>query len=270
VKEKRLRLQKFLSVLIGSALLLGLMLPASADPPCRTYRGQTCTNVSVYVNGDRVQWADGGQSGPLLVNGQTFVPVRAVSEAMHLQVEYTNSNGRETVTLYGPDHHPDYGQGNITLEVGSTKVSVRWTRHSGSPVGEGYEDAFYLQAPVIKNVNGRILVPIRYVAEAAGFNVDWDSDTKTIYISDSFPSPGYPKPDPILFQQQTSSLLNRVTVSGGRYAPPPSDDWYGVSPAMLSALENAVNQTNDAFSLLSVNCCGGGAPLGVTSLRTGN
>jgi N-acetylmuramoyl-L-alanine amidase len=33
------------------------------------------------------------------------------------------------------------------------------------------------------NVNGRVLVPVRAVAEALGCKVDWDGDTQTVKIT---------------------------------------------------------------------------------------
>lgn len=231
-----------------AVMLLGLTVPSSAAPTCRSPVGQTCTSIRVLVDGNEVVWNDNGQSQPIIANNTTYVPLRAAAEAMRLDVEYEQEYGVETVTLYGPSGHAAYGQGNIALTVGSPEVVVTWTRHSGTPVFGGYVDTFVLPVPVMKNVNNRVMVPIRYVAEAAGYNVAWDGDTKTIYISDSQPgSLGYPQPESLPFERALPVLHGRKSFVGGRFVPPPSDTWYGVTPAMVASYENSLNQTNDAF-----------------------
>ena len=39
------------------------------------------------------------------------------------------------------------------------------------------------QKPVI--IDGRTLVPVRYVVEKLGYNVEWDGTSQTVYIKDS-------------------------------------------------------------------------------------
>lgn len=42
------------------------------------------------------------------------------------------------------------------------------------------ENVFFDQKPVI--MDGRTLVPVRYVVEKLGYNVEWDGETQTVYI----------------------------------------------------------------------------------------
>jgi len=43
-------------------------------------------------------------------------------------------------------------------------------------------DERILDAPA-KIINGRVMVPVRFIAESLGCTVSWDADTKTISIT---------------------------------------------------------------------------------------
>ncbi len=45
------------------------------------------------------------------------------------------------------------------------------------------ETVHFDQKPVI--IDGRTLVPVRYVVEKLGYNVEWDANTQTVYIKNS-------------------------------------------------------------------------------------
>lgn len=60
-------------------------------------------------------------------------------------------------------------------------------KETGKPLGitvmvKG-ETVQFDQKPVI--MNGRTLVPVRYVVEKLGYNVEWDGSTQTVYIQNS-------------------------------------------------------------------------------------
>ena len=66
-----------------------------------------------------------------------------------------------TVTIVGRDNE-------IVLKIGETTAYVN---------GEVYE----LDVPA-NVIEGRTMVPIRFVSEAIGAVVDWDGETKTVII----------------------------------------------------------------------------------------
>ncbi len=48
------------------------------------------------------------------------------------------------------------------------------------------EFSYYTQfKPNYKNVDGRILVPVRAISEGSGAEVDWDGETRTVIIDSS-------------------------------------------------------------------------------------
>ena len=101
---------------------------------------------------------------PFIENGRTMVPVRFISEAFGATV---NWEPPKTITIAFKDTQ-------IILQIGNTIASVR---RIGTPAKHITLEA----APKI--VNGRTFVPIRFISEAFGANVNWNPVTKTIEIT---------------------------------------------------------------------------------------
>ena len=113
--------------------------------------------VNLNINGKDITT----EVAPQLINERTMVPVRAVLEEIGAKVSWNE----ETKT--------------ITAEKGNTKFSV--TLGDDFYTVDGNVVAMDSRAVVVKN---RLLVPARYVAQAFGLKVEWNSDDKTVYISD--------------------------------------------------------------------------------------
>jgi len=122
-------------------------------------------NPVMYING-REQYIDVEERGtvPVIINGRTLVPIRAVIEAMGGTVGWDGT--AQTVILAR-------GDDIIKLTIGSDTAYFNNTAHT--------LDA----APVI--VNDVTMLPIRFVAESFSFKVDWDASSSTITITDSNP-----------------------------------------------------------------------------------
>ena len=98
---------------------------------------------------------------PIIENGRTLVPLRAIFEAMGADVKWEPST--QTVTA---------ARGNITitLKIGSNEL-VR------------NNEIIVLDVPA-KIVGGRTLVPARAVAESFGADVKWIQATRTVTITE--------------------------------------------------------------------------------------
>lgn len=103
------------------------------------------------VNGEEREIDPGYGTAPLIRNERTMVPIRAVAESMGGRVEWDNES--QTISIYRGDN-------TVELTINSEKAYIN---------GEEY----ILDAvPVI--INSRTFLPVRFVSEGLGFDVDWN------------------------------------------------------------------------------------------------
>ncbi|MCL6639000.1 MAG: copper amine oxidase N-terminal domain-containing protein [Firmicutes bacterium] len=110
--------------------------------------------VSVLLNGKKIPF----DVPPLVENGRTLVPIRKIAEALGAQVDWDPGG---YVRINKDDQY-------ILLQVDRNVALVNYEHK-------------YLDVPP-KVINGRTLVPLRFVAEAFGLNVGWDGGTQTVRI----------------------------------------------------------------------------------------
>ncbi len=116
-------------------------------------------DIKVVVGGVQIDFAKYDNVVPIIENGRTLVPVRAVSETLDCDVAWHNDTQEINITK---------GDVFINLTVGSTSAYVNGA--------ENKLDA----APDIRS--GRTLVPLRFISESLNLDVDWNGETKTITI----------------------------------------------------------------------------------------
>lgn len=143
-----------ITLLALTVMLTGTALAAEPAPQ----------GIGVQLNGESLTF---GKAAPEITGSRTFVPFRAVLEALGAEVGYdaqtrTVSAQRDGVT--------------ITMVPGQKEMNV--TENGQTRTVE------MSAAPYIKASNGRTYVPIRYAAEALGCNVGWDASTRTVIIVD--------------------------------------------------------------------------------------
>lgn len=111
--------------------------------------------IEVFVDGKKLEF----DVDPIIVNGRTLVPMRAIFEALGAKVEWYGDT--QTVTAKISDTL-------ISLKIGDNKLYKNGieTELEASPV-------LY---------NGRTLVPVRAVSESFERNVEWDEKTRTVTI----------------------------------------------------------------------------------------
>ena len=134
------------SMLVGTALAAE---PANGD-------------ISVQLNGKALAFTD---AVPELSDGRTFVPLRAVMEAMDAQVDYDGAT--RTVSIHR-------GGADLTMVLGQNQATV---------AEDGQTRTITMDVtPYVRD--GRTYVPVRFVAEAVGCSVGWDPNTRTVVIVD--------------------------------------------------------------------------------------
>lgn len=137
-----------------SAVLLSLIMAFNI---CGV-SGYADNGITVTLNESEIEF----DVQPRLIDGRTMVPIRAIFEAMGADVAWNE----ETQTAI------------CTKDKTTVKMTLKSTIEYIN--GVAYEmDAF----PVI--IDDRTLAPARYVAEAFGYNVDWNEAAQTVIISDN-------------------------------------------------------------------------------------
>ena len=129
--------------------------------------------IAVSVNGEKVEF----DQPPIVENGRTMIPFRAVLEEMGLSVDWDS----DTKTVICTD-----GEKMAVLTVGSDEMTV----------GDGGQEIFKMEGEGVcidgervsidapaKIVNGRTLVPIRVIAESFGADVIWNEESRTVDIN---------------------------------------------------------------------------------------
>ena len=104
-------------------------------------------------------------SPPVIKNGRTLVPIRAIIEALGGTVGWDGTAKKATVAL---------GSTTIELWIGKNAARVKGV---STPI-----DATNTKV-VPEIINGRTMLPLRFVSENLGCSVVWAAATKTITIT---------------------------------------------------------------------------------------
>ena len=104
-------------------------------------------------------------SPPIIKNGRTLVPIRAIVEAMGGSVSWDGTEKKVTITLK-----------DTVIELWINKPQAKVNGEL-----KWIDDTNHKVVPEI--INGRTMLPLRFVAETLGAHVDWDGTTKTITIT---------------------------------------------------------------------------------------
>ena len=97
---------------------------------------------------------------PIMVNGRILVPLRSIAEAFEAEVEWHGDTQSIYMTRNGS---------TISMQLGSYNANVNGTNIS-------------LDVPP-QIIDGRTMVPVRFIAEFWGTDVSWIEATQTLYIT---------------------------------------------------------------------------------------
>ncbi len=151
-------MKKFVSISLGILIMFLLSFTAQAGMKL-VYDGKTHVYnekpVGIVVNGEKLS----PPMPPILLNGRTVVPARAVFEKLGASVEWKANT--QQVFIKSP-------LTNIILKINSSNASV-----NGSQVRTDMP---------AKIINGSTMIPIRFVSEQLGMKVVWNSGTRLVTI----------------------------------------------------------------------------------------
>ena len=123
-----------------------------------SYYSSALDNVSaaVEVDGKAVKFED---QYPIIEDGRTLIPIRALSEALGAEVEWDGTLRCVYINKDGT---------SIELTIGRS---------------DAYIDGMAYELDVAADIiNDRTMVPLRFAAEALGCEVEWDGDARTVVI----------------------------------------------------------------------------------------
>lgn len=112
--------------------------------------------IKVTLNGKKLSF----DQPPVIENGRTLVPLRAIFEALNAEVAWDGETQTVRAIRYGT---------YIELQIGSNEMKVN-------------NEIKLLDVPA-KTINDRTMVPARAVAEAFGCNVRWDAENNAVIIN---------------------------------------------------------------------------------------
>ena len=155
-------LKKVLALCAGLVIAMGVQTGYAND------------DIIVKVNGERVAF----DVEPQLNEGRTFLPVRAVSEALGIQVNWDQES--QTADFFGMEN-------DLILDMKNRVYQLNGSR-------------LYIDAePFI--TNGRTLVPLRMISEGFGYQVEWtgNEDRRVLITGEESKveeSPLFEEPEP--------------------------------------------------------------------------
>lgn len=182
-------MKKVLSLILAAVLAMSVMTGCSASDSKEETKTDEFTltmqigNPVMTVNGKEMPIDDEG-SVPVAVNSRTLLPVRAVVEEMGGTVGWDGTKNEVTLNYNGDE---------IKLTIGS---ATAYLNGNASTLDT---------APAA--INGRTMLPIRYIAESFKFDVGWEQKTKTVTIKKAVSGTETP-----IKQDETASGKNVLVV----------------------------------------------------------
>ena len=144
-------MKKLLSLILTMSLLFSFTIPIHARPLHTDY-------IKVKVDGNYI---DCGNAKPYISEGErTMLPIRFVSEALNLNVSWNSA--KRQVAIKGTDI-------NLVMKIGSINATLN-------------DQKITLEVPPVI-LNGRTMVPLRFIAETFGCLVSWDEINLTVNIT---------------------------------------------------------------------------------------
>lgn len=119
--------------------------------------------VGVKLNGEMLSF----DAEPFIENDRVLIPLRGVMEELGAEVEWDGQTRTVSVAAEGV---------SIQLVIGENTAKVVKTV-DGIPAEETVE-----LDVAAKLVNDRTFVPVRFVSETLGANVDWDNDLRIVIL----------------------------------------------------------------------------------------
>lgn len=122
-----------------------------------TFTASVCAaDITVKLGGKPIEF----DQPPVIEDGRTLVPVRKIFEALGADVSWDEET--KTVTT-------NKGTKTVVLVIDSTEANAG-------------DETIILDVPA-RIINGRTLVPVRFIADSFGVRVSWNNSERCVYLS---------------------------------------------------------------------------------------
>lgn len=190
---KKHRLHNFVLGMVIVALLASLAVPALAVTG-RKQMEVDYMGIKLAVDGipTPARDANGNEVEPFASGGTTYLPVRAVGEALGMDVRWDGPTHTVYITTPAP----------AMSDTSVTKVNVQDYAHRDGNQRKKTIEVDYLDIKLVVNdkevtpkdangnvvepfaYNGTTYLPVRAVGEALGKSVRWEGETKTVHLGE--------------------------------------------------------------------------------------
>lgn len=130
---------------------------------------------------------------PIIFNDRALVPVREVFEALGAQVGYRDTD--KTISI-------SYAKTKVKLQIGNTQATVNGVKKT-------IPDNAAPRLIAKWGGSAKTMVPVRFISESVGLNVDFDGNRGLISVSDGSAA----TPTPTAAPQPSAVKLNKVEFS---------------------------------------------------------
>lgn len=144
---------------VASLLVMASLTSASLQV---TAASPAYTSVNLIINNAPIS----ADVMPVIKDGRTLAPVRVISEELGVNVDYDQATKKVTVT--GPTN-------KVEMTLGKQQVKVNG------------ETQIIDVAP--QTINGRTMLPLRFLGEALDCDVQWKQETKTVHVTGGVEKP---------------------------------------------------------------------------------
>lgn len=186
-------MKKLLTLLVVVLMVLGVLAGSAAafelpgrviDVPGMPFPvliNEPNNSITVNVNGQKVSFPD--QRPYIDANNRTLVPIRFIAEELGAEVSW--DDGERVVIIEQGEVEKQELQGlSLAGILGAFRGQMNGTMvalqiENSRAVVNGEWRTFDTE-PVI--VNGRTMVPLRFISETLGAKVEWDGTTRTVNI----------------------------------------------------------------------------------------
>lgn len=140
---------------VGTGSFIGIKLTVAGLQPQPESSPGDSTEVGIVIDGRKQSFED----KPVMVQGRTLLPMRALFQALGADVDWDQGTGTAVGFRDGVE---------VRIPIGSTSPTI-----NGRPAK--------IDVPA-RLISGRTYIPLRFVGEALGDDVQWDGQNRLVVI----------------------------------------------------------------------------------------